>query len=1099
MSTTQVGSLVISLEAGVARIQRDMDAVRSNVSSNMAAVRKDSTQAMQAIEQSSQRMAAQVDLSFGRAGNAVRGFIATYAGSRLAEFAKEATLAAAQYNTMGVVMQQVGHNAGYSMGQLQQLEGRLRDTGISAMESRNNITRVIQAHIDLADASKLARVAQDAAVIGNLNSSQSFAQLIHGVQSAQTDVLRGIGINADFEGSYARLAVQLGKSTAQLTENEKMQARVNEVLLRGKDIAGTYEAAMGEAGKQLNSMKRYADDLKVALGQHFMEPFTRGVTASSDALRTLSQHADLLGRGLEYSLVGVGMVAAAKAAGGLQHYTREIWASHTATIADTKAQLGAAAASEQRSYANMVAAKSSQAAAVAEADKAAVLLQSARAETVLAEQEVARAGLQVRLAQGTAAHSAQLAVLNSAEQRLTTAREAETAATAALTQAESRLAGARTVAGSAATSHAAASNALTLAKEREAAATSLAAAAGRTAGSVMAALGGPFGVATIGLGLLIYNWDKLATSAVRAADMATDSANRIKSALGNSNVLLAGQEIATAKQRMAIANENMAKAMHLRDASKNAPKLYEHYDQQLKQWAAIADQAREVALKGEADLNTFKATQRKQAMALIGLDENGQPLAPRNIKEPNYKLGGQLRDRYSEAADKIRQDIVDIQKAVKEGVYTQEEGVKLLAVARAKLSEALRGKTGPKGRSGLSSEDSAIAGLRSRIEEEKQQIAQLQAARGADISKMTEGHKKVIELEQKLAQAKDAGTQASLRKQLALARELDTLNQQTQALQLANQIRGGLYDNPLQALQREHQQRQENQERAKPNLSVQEQARYAMEEDQRYEKERMELFNSQLQQTGLLTEEEQIRLSYERRHDAILLATQVTEDARGELMRRNTEKLNADMESMQNQHLSAMLGSAGQLFDGLAGLAETYGGKQSAMYKTMFALNKATAIGQAIINTEDAATKALTLGFPLGLPAAQMMRALGYASVGVMAGTTIAGMAHDGIDTIPREGTWLLDKGERVVDSRTNADLKAFLQRVSQPAGQTAAAPEVRVTIINQSNGSQASVEERHSLDGSRDILVLVRNLADQRIADATRPGGQIYDFVKGS
>jgi outer membrane murein-binding lipoprotein Lpp len=89
MSTTQVGSLVISLEAGVARIQRDMDAVRSNVSSNMAAVRKDSTQAMQAIEQSSQRMAAQVDLSFGRAGNAVRGFIATYAGSRLADSPKK--------------------------------------------------------------------------------------------------------------------------------------------------------------------------------------------------------------------------------------------------------------------------------------------------------------------------------------------------------------------------------------------------------------------------------------------------------------------------------------------------------------------------------------------------------------------------------------------------------------------------------------------------------------------------------------------------------------------------------------------------------------------------------------------------------------------------------------------------------------------------------------------------------------------------------------------------------------------------------------------------------------------------------------------------
>lgn len=1096
MSTTQVGSLVISLEAGVARIQRDMDVVRSNVSSNMAAVRKDSTQAMQAIEQSSQRMAAQVDLSFGRAGNAVRGFIATYAGSRLAEFAKEATLAAAQYNTMGVVMQQVGHNAGYSMSQLQQLEGRLRDTGISAMESRNNITRVIQAHIDLADASKLARVAQDAAVIGNLNSSQSFAQLIHGVQSAQTDVLRGIGINADFEGSYARLAVQLGKSTAQLTENEKMQARVNEVLLRGKDIAGTYEAAMGEAGKQLNSMKRYADDLKVALGQHFMEPFTRGVTATSDALRMLSQHADLVGRGLEYSLVGVGMVAAAKAAGGLQHYTREIWASHAATIADTKAQLGAAAASEQRSYANMVAAKSSQAAAVAEADKAAVLLQSARAETVLAEQEVARAGLQVRLAEGTAAHSAQLAVLNSAEQRLTTAREAETAATTALTQAESRLAGARTAAGSAATSHTAASNALTVAKEREAAATSLAAAAGRAAGSVMAALGGPLGVATIALGIVAYNWDAIAEAAGSAAAISENAARRLRAAqAGASNAPLAALRDEV---------ERAQKEMDRLDAKLSQPPSgqalrFGMTEQVRANLMAQREAHRSNLLAASKAYEEAKKQSAKNGLALVGLDENGQPLVPRNIKEPNYKLGGQLRDRYSEAADKIRQDIVDIQQAVKEGVYTQEEGAKLLAVARAKLSEALRGKTGPKGRSGLSSEDSAIAGLRSRIEEEKQQIAQLQAARGADISKMTEGHKKVIELEQKLAQAKDAGTQASLRKQLALARELDTLNQQTQALQLANQIRGGLYDNPLQALQREHQQRQDNLANAGSALSPEERARYGEQEDQHYQRARNDLSVSERQGFGLETETEQIRQQYEARHQLIMEATTITEEERTEYLRRSNEKLNADMESMQNQHLSAMLGNAGQLFDGLAGLAETYGGKQSAMYKTMFALNKAVSIAQAIVNTEESATKALTMGPILGVPAAQMVRAMGYASVGVMAGTAIAGMAHDGIDTIPREGTWLLDKGERVVDSRTNADLKAFLQRVSQPAGQTAAAPEVRVTIINQSNGSQASVEERHSPDGSRDILVLVRNLADQRIADATRPGGQIYDFVKGS
>lgn len=44
-----------------------------------------------------------------------------------------------------------------------------------------------------------------------------------------------------------------------------------------------------------------------------------------------------------------------------------------------------------------------------------------------------------------------------------------------------------------------------------------------------------------------------------------------------------------------------------------------------------------------------------------------------------------------------------------------------------------------------------------------------------------------------------------------------------------------------------------------------------------------------------------------------------------------------------------------------------------------------------------------------------------------LAAGELAGMAHSGITEIPSEGTWLLDKGERVVDAKTNQDLKAFL------------------------------------------------------------------------
>ncbi|MFC2998051.1 phage tail tape measure protein, partial [Acinetobacter sichuanensis] len=88
-------------------------------------------------------------------------------------------------------------------------------------------------------------------------------------------------------------------------------------------------------------------------------------------------------------------------------------------------------------------------------------------------------------------------------------------------------------------------------------------------------------------------------------------------------------------------------------------------------------------------------------------------------------------------------------------------------------------------------------------------------------------------------------------------------------------------------------------------------------------------------------------------------------------------------------------------------------------------------------------------------PMSTAIRALGYASVGLIAGQTIAGMAHDGIDNIPREGTWLLDRGERVVDRRTNSDLKDYLADRSKQGAQI---------VIN--NNSSANVRAQQGNDG---------------------------------
>lgn len=244
--------------------------------------------------------------------------LATYAAGliafdKLKSAAKYAFSLASQYETLGVVVQQVGKVSGYTAVQVDENVSAIRRMGIAGIEARQTMTQLLQAQVDITQTPALARIAQDAAVIGGINSSEAFERLVYGIQSAQPMVLRAVGLNLSFEQSYVDLAKQLGKTTDELTEQEKVQARVNAVMEAGERIAGAYEAAMGTVGKQLSSLSRIHKDLATDIGALFtsVATVTGVIDLYSKAIQGLNGLA-LISRGLANGLSFDDMLSAAQ-------------------------------------------------------------------------------------------------------------------------------------------------------------------------------------------------------------------------------------------------------------------------------------------------------------------------------------------------------------------------------------------------------------------------------------------------------------------------------------------------------------------------------------------------------------------------------------------------------------------------------------------------------------------------------------------------------------------------------------------------------------------------------------------------------------------
>lgn len=187
-----------------------------------------------------------------------------------------------------------------------------------------------------------------------------------------------------------------------------------------------------------------------------------------------------------------------------------------------------------------------------------------------------------------------------------------------------------------------------------------------------------------------------------------------------------------------------------------------------------------------------------------------------------------------------------------------------------------------------------------------------------------------------------------------------------------------------------------------------------------------------------------------------------------------------------------MLDGYQNVFHGISGMTKSFFGEQSGIYRAMFAMEKGFAIAKAIIALKANIAEASKVGFPKNIPIIAGAVSQGMGIINDIRSIAMpVGQAHDGIMSVPKSGTWNLEKGERVLPRHTAQNLDHTLANL-----QDKRQGETKI-IINNYSGEKTDVQQMPN----GDMMVTIGKMIDakvdakvnQRFLQARRQGGELY------
>lgn len=214
------------------------------------------------------------------------GVVALAGVAAFGAFAVKAAFSAARIDELTFALKAIAKANSISNKTVGETVTELRDFNIAHDKALEITALFIQSQLDLADATKLANVAKDLAVIASQDSSTATRTLTEAISSQSVLTLRQFGIVTTLSQVYEKFAETTGIAADSLTAAEKKQAFLNVVLEEGQKVAGTYDAAMGSVSKQFRSLTgRIIPDFIAVVGKAFEPALTVAIDAVTQGIK----------------------------------------------------------------------------------------------------------------------------------------------------------------------------------------------------------------------------------------------------------------------------------------------------------------------------------------------------------------------------------------------------------------------------------------------------------------------------------------------------------------------------------------------------------------------------------------------------------------------------------------------------------------------------------------------------------------------------------------------------------------------------------------------------------------------------------------------